>query len=113
MTRTLDVYLHRHLVGKLVQDDHGQMVFDYAESWLTNPTAIPLSQSLPLTKKHFNRNDCRGFFAGILPERKQARDHRPQSGHQRQKRFRHAGADRRRMRRSRYVPTGRNESAGA
>lgn len=68
MARTLDVYLHRHLIGKLVQDDHGKMVFDYVESWLSNPTAIPLSQSLPLTKKHFNRNDCRGFFAGVLPD---------------------------------------------
>ena len=44
------------------------MVFDYVESWLTNPTAIPLSQSLPLTKKHFTRDDCRGFFAGVLPD---------------------------------------------
>jgi serine/threonine-protein kinase HipA len=68
MPRTLNVYLHRHLIGKLVQNDHGHMVFDYVESWLTNPTAIPLSQSLPLTKKHFNRNDCRGFFAGVLPD---------------------------------------------
>lgn len=68
MPRTLDVYLHRHLIGKLVQNDHGHMVFDYVESWLRNPTAIPLSQSLPLTKKHFTRNDCRGFFAGVLPD---------------------------------------------
>ncbi len=68
MKRTLDVYLHRHLVGNLVQDEHGQMVFDYTQVWLENPTAIALSHSLPLTKKHFNRNDCRGFFAGILPE---------------------------------------------
>ena len=68
MPRTLDVYLHRHLIGKLVQNDHGHMVFDYVESWLTNPTAIPLSQSLPLTKRHFTRNDCRGFFAGLLPD---------------------------------------------
>jgi serine/threonine-protein kinase HipA len=68
MPRRLDVYLHRHLIGKLIQNDHGHMVFDYAESWLENPSAIPLSQSLPLSKKHFNRNDCRGFFAGILPD---------------------------------------------
>lgn len=68
MARALDVYLHGHLIGKLVQDDHGKMVFDYVESWLSNPAAIPLSQSLPLAKKHFNRNDCRAFFAGILPD---------------------------------------------
>ncbi len=71
MTRTLDVYLHRHLVGKLVQNEHGQTVFDYIESWRTNPTAIPLSQSLPLSRRHFNRNECRGFFAGILPDESQ------------------------------------------
>jgi serine/threonine-protein kinase HipA len=68
MPRTLDVYLHRNLIGKLVQDEHGQMVFDYAESWLNNPAAVALSHSLPLRKERFNRNDCRGFFAGILPE---------------------------------------------
>ena len=39
MARTLDVYLHNELVGQLVQDDGGQMVFDYAESWLNKPGA--------------------------------------------------------------------------
>jgi serine/threonine-protein kinase HipA len=68
MNRTLDVYIHRQLAGHLIQNEHGQMVFDYTESWLTNPSALPLSHSLPLTKKHFNRKDCRAFFAGILPE---------------------------------------------
>ena len=68
MARTLDVYLHNELVGHLIQDDGGQMVFDYAESWLNKPGATPLSQSLPLRKKRFTRKECRGFFAGILPE---------------------------------------------
>ena len=34
MARILDVYLHRDLAGHLIQDDHGEMVFDYAQSWL-------------------------------------------------------------------------------
>jgi serine/threonine-protein kinase HipA len=68
MKRKLDVYLHRHLVGNLVQDEHGQITFDYAEIRLKNPAAIALSRSLPLTKKHFNKNECRGFFAGVLPD---------------------------------------------
>jgi serine/threonine-protein kinase HipA len=68
MARTLDVYLHNELVGHLIQDDGGQMVFDYAESWLQKPGVTPLSQSLPLRKERFKRNECRGFFAGILPE---------------------------------------------
>jgi serine/threonine-protein kinase HipA len=68
MAKTLDVYLHDELVGHLIQDDGGQMVFDYVKSWLDKPGATPLSQSLPLRKERFTRNECRGFFAGILPE---------------------------------------------
>jgi serine/threonine-protein kinase HipA len=68
MARTLDVYLHNDLVGQLVQDDGGQMRFTYDENWLTKPGATPLSQSLPLRKERFSRNECRGFFGGILPE---------------------------------------------
>jgi serine/threonine-protein kinase HipA len=68
MARTLDVYLHDDFVGNLIQDDGGQMVFDYAQNWLDRPGATALSQSLPLTKERFTRNECRGFFGGILPE---------------------------------------------
>ncbi len=68
MVRTLDVYLHRDLVGRLIQDEHGQMSFQYAESWLNSAGAVPLSHSLLLRKEEFNRNECRGFFAGILPD---------------------------------------------
>jgi serine/threonine-protein kinase HipA len=68
MAKMLDVYLFRNFVGHLVQDDGGQMVFDYAESWTKTPNACPLSHSLPLRAERFNRKECRGFFAGILPE---------------------------------------------
>src|SRR5438046_1605885 len=68
MARTLDVYLHNDLVGQLIQDDGGQMVFKYVEDWVNRPDATPLSQSLPLRKERFSRKECRGFFAGILPE---------------------------------------------
>lgn len=68
MSKTLDVYLHRHLVGQLIQDEHGQMTFNYVASWLQNPAAIALSHSLPLRVQQFSRNECCGFFAGILPD---------------------------------------------
>lgn len=68
MTKTLNVYLNYDIVGHLLLDDSGQMLFDYVESWLGNPKAVPLSHSLPLQKKQFKRKECRGFFAGILPE---------------------------------------------
>lgn len=68
MAKTLDVYLHHELVGHLIQDDGGQMAFDYVEAWLNKPHPTPLSQSLPLRKERFTRKECRGFFAGVLPD---------------------------------------------
>lgn len=68
MSRTLDVFLHRQLVGALTQNNQGDIAFVYDETWLNSPEARPLSQSLPLTKKRFNRRECRPFFAGVLPE---------------------------------------------
>ena len=68
MARTLDVYLHSDLIGHLTEDDDGDMSFQYAESWLRKPEAVPLSHSLPLREERFRRKECRGFFAGILPE---------------------------------------------
>jgi len=68
MARNLDVYLHNDLVGQLMQGHGGQMVFKYIEDWVNRPGATPLSQSLPLRKERFSRKECRGFFAGILPE---------------------------------------------
>ncbi len=68
MPRTLDVYLHTSLAGHLTQDDDGDMSFQYAQGWLDQPGAVPLSQSLPLRPERFRRKECRGFFAGILPE---------------------------------------------
>jgi serine/threonine-protein kinase HipA len=68
MAKTLDVYLHDELVGHLIQDDGGQTVFQYAQAWLNQTGATALSVSLPLRKERFGRNECRGFFAGILPD---------------------------------------------
>ncbi len=68
MARTLDVYLHEELVGHLIQDDGGQMSFEYLESWRAKSGAAALSQSLPVRKERFPAKECRGFFGGILPE---------------------------------------------
>lgn len=68
MARELDVYIHQQMAGHLIQDDHGQMTYEYSESWLNNPNAIALSYSLPLKNEPYTRKECRGYFAGILPE---------------------------------------------
>jgi serine/threonine-protein kinase HipA len=71
MVRVLDVYLHAGLTGHLTQDAGGDISFQYSESWLSNPLAIPLSHSLPLRANPFRRKECRAFFGGILPEQAQ------------------------------------------
>jgi serine/threonine-protein kinase HipA len=68
MARTLNVYYDRELVGQLIQDDGGQMTFQYDASWLGKPEPIALSWSLPLREVPFTQKECRGFFGGILPE---------------------------------------------
>ena len=73
MTKTLDVYLHREFVGRLIQDNHGLLLFEYDENWLNNPDAIALSISLPLRNQQFRGKECKGFFGGILPEESRRR----------------------------------------
>lgn len=68
MEQTLDVYLHQHLVGNLIQNRYGEVVFTYQEAWVENSYAIPLSHSLPLRKETYKYRDCQGFFEGLLPE---------------------------------------------
>jgi serine/threonine-protein kinase HipA len=68
MARFLDVYMHGRLVGELRQDDGGVMSFQYRKDWIESSEAVPLSRSLPLRTERFRRKECRGFFAGVLPE---------------------------------------------
>ncbi len=68
MIKTLNVYLHRHLVGQLTQNKYGEVEFCYSAAWLESSQAVPLSNSLPIRKEKFRRRECKGFFSGILPE---------------------------------------------
>lgn len=68
MSRTLTVWWEEAEVGTLGLNDHGDMTFRYATSWLEAPDARPLSVSLPLRPERFDRAETRPFFAGLLPE---------------------------------------------
>lgn len=68
MARSLNVFYDRELVGQLVQDDGGQMTFQYEASWLGKPDPVALSRSLPLRQEPFTQKESRGFFGGTLPE---------------------------------------------
>ncbi|MDA7674769.1 type II toxin-antitoxin system HipA family toxin [Akkermansiaceae bacterium] len=68
MSRELKVYLGNSKVGRLLQDDSGDLSFTYDSTWLDSGEARPLSASLPLKKEPFHRRECRPFFAGLLSE---------------------------------------------
>lgn len=69
--KALDIYIDAELVGNLLQNQQGQILFSYAQTWLQNPAAYPLSQSLPLRAEQFTQKECKGFFMGLLPEESQ------------------------------------------
>ena len=66
--KTLAVYFHSEPIGTLSQNALGQFSFQYDTSWLSNPQAHPISQSLPLREETFDEAECTGFFGGLLPE---------------------------------------------
>jgi len=68
MSGILDVYLHTFLIGHLIQDGYGEVLFNYNKDWLENPAAVPLSLSLPLQGDAFGQKSCKPFFAGVLPD---------------------------------------------
>lgn len=67
MSQTLNVYLHGHLTGTLIQNDRGGLAFQYDEAYLqAKPQAISLS--LPLQTQPFEGGVVRAFFSGLLPD---------------------------------------------
>ncbi len=73
MAISLNVYLYETLVGQLTLDQRRRFVFAYHPDWLSQPTAVPLSLSLPLQEATYDDDDARPFFANLLPE-SQVRD---------------------------------------
>jgi serine/threonine-protein kinase HipA len=63
----LDVFFHSDRVGLLERLDHARLRFSYEPTWVAGGGA-PLSLSLPLREESMNDEECRPFFAGLLPE---------------------------------------------
>lgn len=64
--RALDVFLHRDCVGRLERLPQARLAFAYHPAWLAR--GEPLSLALPLREEPFSDEECRPFFAGLLPE---------------------------------------------
>lgn len=63
----LDVYLHEDRVGRLARLPQARLGFRYDDAWVERGGA-PISLSLPVRAEPFEDEECRPFFAGLLPE---------------------------------------------
>lgn len=68
MAERLQVFWGPALVGHLVQEESGRLVFQYTAGWLEQERARPISLSLPLQAETHAERPTRAFFAGLLPE---------------------------------------------
>jgi serine/threonine-protein kinase HipA len=64
----LYVYQHGALAGYLDTLSGSGITFSYDETFLSNPSSLPLSLSLPLQAKAFREREALPFFDGLLPE---------------------------------------------
>ena len=68
MSDILTVYLRERSVGCLWLDEGRRFAYQYDESWLADPQAVPLSIALPLRPEVYEDDTARPFFANLLPE---------------------------------------------
>ena len=67
MSRDIGVWLNGSPAG-LLSLAAGRLCFQYRADWLRRPDALPISLSLPLQSEPFLAQQCRPYFAGLLPE---------------------------------------------
>lgn len=65
--QALEVWLLNQRTGTLWLNE-GTLMFQYGAQWLELAGSMPLSRSLPLQAEPFSDQECRPFFAGLLPE---------------------------------------------
>ena len=72
MSRIYDIEIEREgrsiLAGHITGGDEGGGTFRYAQTYLSDPQAVPVSVSLPLREEPFSERETKIYFDGLLPE---------------------------------------------
>lgn len=63
-----EVYLYDRLAGLISEDSDGVFRFAYDVQYLQLPDAMPVSQTMPLTKEAYESDRLFPFFDGLIPE---------------------------------------------
>ena len=66
--KELIVLINDQAIGQVTQGNSGRFDFRYADDWLSNPSAIPLSLSMPLANPHHGDDAIRPYMWGLLPD---------------------------------------------
>ncbi len=67
-SKELVVLINEHVIGQIVQGNSGRFEFRYSDDWLSNPSAIPLSLSMPLSNPRHGDDAIRPYLWGLLPD---------------------------------------------
>lgn len=67
MNRRGIVYYNNIECGEIIENEEGY-IFRYFDSWIANPTSMPISLTLPLNHKEYFSNILFPFFDGLIPE---------------------------------------------
>ncbi len=68
MSRELLVLIEGKVAGSLVQDNHGAISFEYADSYQTTNDSTPLSISMPLVQKRHKGIKLANWLKNLLPD---------------------------------------------
>ncbi|GAC34953.1 HipA N-terminal domain-containing protein [Paraglaciecola polaris] len=71
---SLHLYFNQEYVGELIKQQRGAHVLQYANDWLDNLKARPLSLSLPLYKGKITSQNVFNYFDNLLPDSRQTRE---------------------------------------
>lgn len=65
---SLNVFFEERLVGRIVEDSRGLMLFEYGREWLGSEALFSISRSLPADGSSLPPERSHAFFSNLLPE---------------------------------------------
>lgn len=66
--KQLVVLINDSVIGHVIQSASGRLSFEYADDWLQQPNAIPLSLSMPLSAPRHGDDSIRPYMWGLLSD---------------------------------------------
>ncbi len=66
--RTASVLYKKEIAGQILQEDSGNFVFKYSDTWFKDNSKPSISLTLPKTQQEYESSSLFPFFFNMLPE---------------------------------------------